>query len=144
MCQRRRVTAFVADERRQSAIMKNLTEGVERLGAVPNRFRKRRRTDRNDHALLKLQRALGVLTAVDQVHHRNGQRAGARAAEIPEERHADAGRGRARDRERDAQNRVGAENMFVRRTVEFDQLPSISRCAVASSPSSAGPSISLT
>ena len=118
---------------------------MKRLGTVAHRFGERRRADRHDHTFLKLQRAFGVLPAVDHVHHRHGQRARARAAEIPEQRHATTHRCRARRRERNAEYRVRTEFRFIRRAVESrSSFSSISRCAVASSPSIAGPSISLT
>ena len=61
--------------------------------------------------------------AVDHVHHRDRQRAGLVAAEIPEERDAGLGSGRFCRRERHAEDRVRAESALVRRTVEIDQQP---------------------
>ena len=86
-----------------------LSDRVKDFRAAAHRFGLGRRADRNDHALLKLQRALGVLAAVDHVHHRNGKRRRRRSAEIAKERQRKARRGGARDGERDAENRVRAE-----------------------------------
>ncbi len=97
--ERRRITAFVADERRQFAIVQHLAERVKRLGAGAYRFAQALHADRHDHALLKLQRTRGMLAAVDNVHHRHGQRCCERAAEIRIKWKADARRSRARDGE---------------------------------------------
>ena len=61
--------------------------------------------------------------AVQDVHHRYGEGRGARAAEEDVERLAGLGRGRAGDRERDAEDRVGAEPGLVRGAVEVAHGP---------------------
>src|SRR5579884_1464655 len=117
----RRVPALVADSRGLVAFVQQLAERVKHLRAATHRFTHRLRADGHDHAFLKLQRAFGVLAAVDHVHHRHGQRRGRRTAEIPEQRQREAARGCARDCQRHAQNRIGAYFAFVRRAVDFDQ-----------------------
>ena len=58
--------------------------------------------------------------AVDDVHQRHRQHMRARAADIAVERQARLLRRRLRDRERDAEDGVGAEAALVGRAVELD------------------------
>ena len=44
------------------------------------------RGDRHDHEFLDVDRVVGMLAAVDDVHHRNRQDAGRGAADVAEER----------------------------------------------------------
>ena len=119
--ERRRVTAFVADERREMPVVQQFAERVKDFGAAAHGIAFGGRSERNDHDLLELQRALGVFPAVDHVHHRHGQRRRARAAQIAKERQRQARRRRARDGERRAQHRIRAERTLIRRTVELDE-----------------------
>ncbi len=59
--------------------------------------------------------------AVEDVHHRHRQQVGAWAAEVAEQREFGAACGGLRDRERDSENRVGAEPVLVRRAVEVEK-----------------------
>ena len=47
---------------------------MERLGAVAQRLGETRRANRHDHELLEVDVVVGVLAAVDDVHHRHRQR----------------------------------------------------------------------
>jgi len=67
------------------SIFQNVFQRVENLRAVPQRFRKIRRTARHDHELLKIDRCVRMRAAVQDVHHRNGKDAGFSATEITEE-----------------------------------------------------------
>ena len=96
--------------------VKDLDAGAQRLGEG-------READRADHELLRVEPVVGVGAAVDHVHHRDRQRRGPGAAQIPVEGEARSLRGRARDRERDAEDRVGAEAALVLGPVELDQDP---------------------
>ena len=58
--------------------------------------------------------------AVEDVHHRHRQQVGVRAADVAVERQAGRVGGGARDRERDAEDRVGAELRLVGRAVELE------------------------
>ena len=58
--------------------------------------------------------------AVDDIHHRQRQDARRRAADIAIERQARRLGGRLGDRQRDAEDRIGAELRLVRRAVERD------------------------
>ena len=65
-------------------------------------------------------RVVGVLAAVDDVHHRRGQQPRVRAADVAVQRQlAVAGR-RVGRRQRHAEDRVRAEVLLVRRAVELD------------------------
>ncbi len=115
------VAAFVADQRLVTGVVQRLAQRVEDLRAAAHRLGHRGRADRHDHALLELQRALGVLAAVDDVHHRHRQRGRRRPAQVAVERHAQRHRRGARHGQRHAQQRVGAEVALVGRAVELDQ-----------------------
>ena len=82
--------------------------------------------------------------AIQDIHHRHRQNLRVGAAEITEERNTAGSRGRVRGGERDAEERVGAELLFVRRSIELDQLASIFACRSHRSPSAPGAMISLT
>ena len=58
--------------------------------------------------------------AIDDVHHRHRQRPRRGAADIAVERHVEGFRRGLGDRERDAENGIGAEPALVRRAVEID------------------------
>jgi hypothetical protein len=73
-----------------------------------------------DHELLEVDVALGVLTAVEDVHHRHGQDACVRSTEVFVERDTAGHRSGLCCREGDAEDRVGAQARLVRRSVEFD------------------------
>ena len=68
-----REAALVADRGRVALALEQLGERVERLGAVAQRLGEARRADRHDHEFLEVDRVLGVLAAVDDVHHRHRQ-----------------------------------------------------------------------
>ncbi len=90
------------------------------LGAPAHGVRERRRADRHDHELLEVDRIVGVGAAVDDIHHRGRQDARRRAADVAVKRQARGVRRRLGDRERYAENGVGAEPRLVRRAVEGD------------------------
>ncbi len=46
---------------------------MEGLGAIPQRFRESWRANRHYHEFLEVNAVVGVLAAVEDVHHRNGQ-----------------------------------------------------------------------
>ena len=60
-----------------------------------------------------------MCAAIDHVHHRHRQRARSGAAEVFEEREAGGFGGRAGDRQRGAEDRVGAELRLVFRSVKL-------------------------
>jgi hypothetical protein len=92
-------------------------------GAGPERFRKAVEAGGDDHELLEIDRVVGVGAAVDDVHHRHRQRAGERAADVAVERHLGGAGGGLGDRQRDAEDRVGAEARLVVAAVDLDQQP---------------------
>ena len=93
---------------------------MEGLGPVAQRLGEVRRADRHDHELLEVDRIVGVLAAVEDVHHRHRQAGRADAAEIGVKRQSRRlGRG-ARDRHRDAEDGVGAELRLGLGAVERD------------------------
>ncbi len=76
--------------------------------------------DRLDHEFLDVDRVVGVLAAIDDVHHRHRQRAGIDAADVAVEGQAIILRRCLRHRQRHAQDRVGAQPRLVRRAVQVD------------------------
>ena len=87
--------ALVTDGRGHAAGVDDLLEGMERLGTVAKGFTEGRSAHRNDHELLQVEVVVGVSTAVDDVHHRDGHLEGTHAAEVAVERHASSAAARA-------------------------------------------------
>ena len=118
---------LVADRRRQAPGGEALLQRVEDLDADPQALREARRAGRDDHELLEVDRVVGVGAAVEDVHHRHRQHGRLAAAvelgQIAVERLAGVGRGGLRHRQRDAEDRVGAEPALVRGAVELDHRP---------------------
>jgi hypothetical protein len=75
----------------------------------------------DDHELLEVHVVVGVRAAVEDVHHRDGERARAGAPEVAVERHFEVGRARARRGQRDGEQGVGAELRLVFGAVERQQ-----------------------
>ena len=78
---------------------------------------------RHDHEFLHVDRVVGVRPAIDHVHHRHRQHAGAGPADIAPQRQALGGGRRLGDGEADAEDGVGAEAALVVRAVERAQAP---------------------
>ena len=103
-----REPALVADRWSRSPCLCSSFQRVEGLGAVAQRLGEVRRADGHDHELLEVDAVVGVLAAVEDVHHRHRQAHGADAAEIGVERQFRRCGRRARHRHRDAEDGVGA------------------------------------
>ena len=104
-------------------LLQDAAERVKDLGAGPNCVGKRLGADRHHHELLEVDAAVGVGAAIEDVHHRHWQRhrlAAIKRREVLVERHAGSGGGRARQRHRDPEQRVGPEPTLGRRAVERD------------------------
>src|SRR6202035_2303269 len=116
----RRETALVADIGVVAGLLQLRAQGVEDLRAAAQRLGKGFGADRHDHEFLEVDRIVGMHAAIDDVHHRHRQRPRRGAADIAIERQVGGfGRGLG-DRQRHAQDGVGAEPALVRRTVEPD------------------------
>ena len=100
--------------------MEHLLEVVEHLGAHAQTLLERRSAHGTDHELLECDRGVGVRTAVDDVHHRNGQRLGVGTTDIAVERHAEVVGSGAGYGQRNAEDGVGAELRLGLRAVEGD------------------------
>ncbi len=94
---------------------------MEHLRTHAQPLRERIGAHRNHHELLEVHRVRGMRAAVEDVHHRHGERAGHGAAEIAIERQTHFERRGARDGHGHAQHRVGAEPALVLRAVEVEQ-----------------------
>ena len=77
--------------------------------------------ERHSHELLNVDAGVCVRTAVDDVHHRHGQRARGRAAEVAVERQARACRGSVGNSEAHAEDRIRADARLVVGTVGRDE-----------------------
>ena len=75
----------------------------------------------HDHELLKVDRVVRMLAAVDDVHHRHGQHAGGHAADVAVERQPARVRRRLCDREAHAEDGVRAEPRLVGRSVKREE-----------------------
>ena len=116
----RREAALVADIGRVAGIVQRLLQRHEHLGPDAHGVGDRTGADRHDHEFLDVDRVVGVLAAIDDVHHRHRQGAGKHTADMAVERDAEVGRRRLGDRERDRQHRIGAEARLVGRAVQLD------------------------
>ncbi len=112
--------AFVADVGAVAGIVQRLFQRMEDLRAHADAFGQGGRADGLDHEFLHVDRVVGVLAAVDDVHHRDRQGAGEGAADIAVERLAEVVGGGLGQREGDGEDGIGAEAGLVRRAVEVD------------------------
>src|SRR6478736_567604 len=113
--------AFVADGGGVAVLGQDLLQVVEDLGAGAQSLGELVEAVRHEHELLDFHAAVGVLTAVDDVHQGSGQDAGLDATEVAPEGEADHLGCGAGDGHRDAEDGVGAELALVRGAVELDQ-----------------------
>ncbi len=116
----RRKAALVADIGVVAGLLQLALEGVEDLRAAAQRFSEALGADRHDHEFLEIDRIVGMHTAIDDVHHRHRQHARRGAADIAIQRHVVGFRRRLGDRQRHAEDGVGAEPGLVRGAVEID------------------------
>ena len=130
----RREAALVAHVRAELMLVEHVLEMVENLHARAQRFAEGARDGRQDHELLDAEVIVGVLAAVEDIHHRCGERnaavgSGRRASEealviggLEEvmERRLLRLRGGSAEGHRYAQDRVRAELGFVFGAVELE------------------------
>src|SRR4029453_8115604 len=116
--QRGREAALVADGGGQAAVVEHFFERVEYFGAVADRFPEGGRADGHDHELLEVDGRVRVGAPVDDVHHRDGQHFGVRAAEVFVERNADLEGGGFCDGQGNGENGIGAEDLLGGGAVE--------------------------
>ena len=120
----RREAALVADRGQVALLGQRLLQRVEDLGADLQAAGKALGAGGDDHELLEVDRVVGVGAAVQHVHHRHRQHARLAAAvelgQVAVKRLLGVGRRRLRRRQRDAEQRVGAEPTLVRGAVELD------------------------
>ena len=93
---------------------------MEDLCAHPQRLAEVRRAPRLDHEFLEIHVVVGVLAAVEDVHHRYGQRVGRGAAQVAIQRQSRPGGRGLGHRRGHRQERVGAQLAFVGRAVQLD------------------------
>ena len=117
-----REPALVADRRRQPGAMQLALQRMEDLRAAAQRFGKAVCADRHHHEFLEVDRVVGMRAAVEDVHHRHRQDAGADPTDIAVERQAARLRRRLGHRQRDAQDRIGAQLALILGPIERDQL----------------------
>ena len=115
-----RETALVTHRGGEAFVVQAILERVEHFRAPPYRLGQRRRADGHDHEFLEVDRVVGVLAAVDDVHHRHRQHVGRYPADVGIERQPTRIRRRLGDRQADAEDGVGAEVALVVAAVERD------------------------
>ena len=111
--------AFVANRRAEPLVVEHLLERVEDFAATADRVAKPLDAQRHDHELLHVDRVVGMLAAVDDVHHRGGQEPSVRAADIAIERQADILGRRVGRGQRNAKDRIRTQLLLVRCAVEL-------------------------
>ena len=77
--------SFVSDGGGEAAAFEYRFECMENFGARAERIGEALKLFRDDHELLEVNRGVGVSSAVEDVHHRDGQDFGIRAADVFEE-----------------------------------------------------------
>src|SRR5262249_46659024 len=113
--------ALVADGGIEPAIVEDLFQIVEHLGAHAERLTEGPRSKGHDHELLEVEVVVGVLAAVEDIHERHGQVLGVAAAQVAVQRQLDRHGGRMGYGQGNAQHRVGAELVLVGSAVDLDQ-----------------------
>ena len=113
--------AFVAYRRADAFVMQNFLERVEDFRAVAQGFAKAGRTQRNDHQLLQVEVVVGVLAAVDDVHHGHRHLHRAHAAKVAVQGQTGFFGRSARHRHRDRQHGVGTQARLVGSAVQIHQ-----------------------
>ncbi len=93
---------------------------MEHLDAAPQRIAEPVEPQRHDHEFLDIHRIVGMLAAIDDVHHRGRQHAGIAATQISVQGLAGEIRGGFGDGQGHAQDGVGAQVLLVRRAVHLD------------------------
>ncbi len=94
---------------------------VEHLDAHAQALREALGAAGHHHELLEVHAVIRVGAAVEHVHHRHRQHAGVRPTEVAPQRQTLLGGLGVRRRERDAEDRVGAQPRLVGGAVELDQ-----------------------
>ena len=74
--------SFIADARAVPLLPEDLLERVKGLSALAQGFPKGWRTDRHHHVFLEIHAVIGVLPAVEDVHHGHGDAEGSGAAKV--------------------------------------------------------------
>jgi len=116
----RRKAALVADIGVVAGLLQFAAQRVEDFRTAAQRFGKCRRSDRQDHEFLEIDRVVRMHAAVDDVHHRHRQGPRRGAADIAIERHVEGFGRRLGAGQRNAEDGVGAEPALVRGAVEVD------------------------
>ncbi len=113
--------ALIAHPGGQTGLIQLFLEHMEHFGAHAHRLGDAARADGHDHEFLNVDRVIGMLAAVDDVHHRHRQQPRRGAADIAVERLAAGIGGGLGDGQRDAQNGIGAQTGLVGCAVQLDQ-----------------------
>jgi hypothetical protein len=112
---------FVADAGCQAPGLEDLLERMEDLSPGPERLRERGEASRHDHELLDIDRGVGVLAAVEDVHQRQRQRSSHRATDVAVQREAKLVGGCMRRGKRSAEDGIGAKLALVGAAIEGTQ-----------------------
>ena len=112
--------ALVADAGGVVAFVEDALQGVEGLGPIAERLGEVRRADGHDHEFLKIDAVVGVLAAVENVHHRHRQPHRPGPAQIGVERQVGRHRRRPGNRHRNAKDGVGPQLALGGRAVQVD------------------------
>ncbi len=104
-----REAALVADGGGQAALVQHVLEVVVRLDAPAQALAEGGGADRHDHELLEVDVVVGVLAAVQDVHHRHRQDVGVGSADVAVEGQLDVARGGLGHGQGDAEDGVGPE-----------------------------------
>ena len=86
----RRKSALISDGCAQATAFQQLSKGMEHFGTHTDAFLDRGSANRTNHEFLEGNGSVGVGTAVDDVHHRNGQRVGVAATDVAVERQSES------------------------------------------------------
>ena len=114
----RREATFVAQAGGEALFLEDGLEGVVDLNTPAQALGEGLGTQRNNHEFLDVDVGIGVGTAVEDVHQRNRQHVGVRAAQVLVQRQVRGGGGCVGNGQGHAQDGVGAQLALVRGAVQ--------------------------
>jgi hypothetical protein len=115
-----REAPFVSHRGGISLLLEEFLQSMKNLCAVTKPLGETGGADRHHHKLLQIDAVVGMLAAVQYVHHRHGYSDGARAAEIRIERKIGRHRCRTRRSHRDSENGICSQPGFIESSVQIN------------------------
>ena len=113
-------TAFITNVSVVTGSFKVLLQGVENFSTHTNSFTDRRSANRHNHEFLNVDWVISMLTAVQNIHHRNRQNMSHRTAKVTIKRKFAFFSLSFRNSHRNGENSISTEFAFVFSAIEFN------------------------